>query len=428
MSETTASIHLPVSQMAENLIGSEIIKLAGEVNAKIKQGENIYNFTIGDFNPKIFPIPAELKQEIVTAYNLDETNYPAGDGMLELREAVSSYLQRMQNLSYNTNEILIAGGARPVIYAIYKAIVDPGDGVIYPVPSWNNNHYCHLSGAKQLCIETHPEANFMPTADEIRPFVKDAVLLALCSPLNPTGTTFTKEALSAICEMVLAENKRRGANEKPLYIMYDQIYSALTYGDIEHVDPVSLYPELRNYTIYVDGISKAYAATGVRVGWTFGPERIISKMKSILSHVGAWAPKAEQLATARFLTNETACDNYLKQFKTEINDRLTGFYAGFQALKSEGFNVDAIAPQAAIYLTVQINLLGQTTASGMRLESIADVTKYVLDEAKIAIVPFYAFGASQNSNWFRLSIGTAKTTDVTDAITSLRNALKKLTN
>jgi aspartate aminotransferase len=89
MSEATAKVHLPVSQMAENLIGSEIIKLAGEVNAKIKNGEKIYNFTIGDFNPKIFPIPAELKQEIVKAYELDETNYPAGDGMLELREAVS---------------------------------------------------------------------------------------------------------------------------------------------------------------------------------------------------------------------------------------------------------------------------------------------------------------------------------------------------
>lgn len=426
MGETIESAHLPVSQMAENLIGSEIIKLAGEVNTKIKNGERIYNFTIGDFNPKIFPIPAELKQEIINAYTADETNYPAGDGMLELREAVSGYISRMQKLAYKPSEVLIAGGARPVIYAIYKAIIDSGDGVLFPVPSWNNNHYCHLSGAKPLCIETRPESNFMPTADDIKPFIQDTVLLALCSPLNPTGTTFTKEALSAICELVIEENKRRGDGQKPVYIMYDQIYSALTYGDIEHIDPVSLYPELRNYTIYVDGISKAFAATGVRVGWTFGPERIISKMKSILSHVGAWAPKAEQLATGRYLNNKSACENYLTSFKTEISNRLNGFYEGIQSLKREGFPVNAIAPQAAIYLTIQIDLVGRKTEKGIVLESMTDVTKYVLDEAKIAIVPFYAFGSSKESNWFRLSVGTALMEDVENAVESLRLALVKL--
>ena len=426
MSDILESTRLPVSQMAENLIGSEIIKLAGEVNAKIKKGEKIYNFTIGDFNPKIFPIPQELKQEIIAAYTADETNYPAGDGMLELRESVVNYINRMQSLDYKPNEVLIAGGARPVIYAIYKAIIDPGDGVLFPVPSWNNNHYCHLSGAKPLCIETQPSSNFMPTAADIAPYIQDTVLLALCSPLNPTGTTFTKEALSEICELVIAENKRRGEGQKPVYIMYDQIYSALTYGDIKHYDPVSLYPELKNYTIFVDGISKAFAATGVRVGWTFGPERIVAKMKSILSHVGAWAPKAEQMAAARYLANDSACDTFLTRFKVEITDRLDGFYKGLQQLKSEGLSVDAIAPQAAIYLTVQLDLKGKRSEDGNVLATMADVTKYILDEAKIAIVPFYAFGADKNSNWFRLSVGTAAMDDVEQAIQSLRSALNRL--
>jgi aspartate aminotransferase len=266
----------------------------------------------------------------------------------------------------------------------------------------------------------------MPTAADIAPYIQDTVLLALCSPLNPTGTTFTKEALSEICELVIAENKRRGAGQKPVYIMYDQIYSALTYGDIKHYDPVSLYPELKNYTIFVDGISKAFAATGVRVGWTFGPERIVAKMKSILSHVGAWAPKAEQMAAARYLANDSACDNFLTRFKVEITDRLDGFYKGLQQLKSEGFSVDAIAPQAAIYLTVQLDLKGKRTEDGDVLATMADVTKYILDEAKIAIVPFYAFGADKNSNWFRLSVGTAAMDDVEQAIQSLRSALNRL--
>ena len=179
-----------VSKLAENIIGSEIIKLAGEVNEKIKNGERIFNMTIGDFNPKVFPIPSELKQEIIQAYEDDLTNYPAADGMLELREAVSKLLKERCELDFATNEIVITGGARPAIYTIFKAVVDEGDKVIFPVPSWNNNHYTYLNNAVPVLIETKPENKFMPTADEIAPHLSDASLLALCSPLNPTGTVF----------------------------------------------------------------------------------------------------------------------------------------------------------------------------------------------------------------------------------------------
>lgn len=266
----------------------------------------------------------------------------------------------------------------------------------------------------------------MPTAAEIAPFVKDANLLALCSPLNPTGTTFTEAALRDICTLVLEENKRRGADEKPLYVMYDQIYSMLTFDGIKHVDPVSLFPEMRNYTIFVDGISKAFAATGVRVGWTFGPERIIGKMKSILGHVGAWAPKAEQMASAEYLADNKAVRAYMEAFKAEINKRLRGFYDGMIALKNDGFTVDAIPPQAAIYLTIKLDLIGKTTDTGDVLDSIEKVAAYILNEAKVAIVPFYAFGSSRTSPWFRLSVGTATQKDVDAAISSLRNALERL--
>ena len=412
--------------MAENLIGSEIIKLAGEIRELIAKGERIYNFTIGDFDPKIFPIPSELKAEIIKAYQDDETNYPAADGMADLRKAVGKQIRDWQGLSYAENEILIAGGARPVIYAIYQALLDPGETVLFPAPSWNNNHYTHLSHAKPAFVETKPENNFMPTVEELAPFIQDATLLALCSPLNPTGTVFSKDQLENICDMVIAENKRRSPEQKPLYIMYDQIYWTLTYGDTVHFDPVSLRPELRNYTIFVDGISKSMAATGVRVGWAFGPKKIIDKMKSILGHVGAWSPKAEQMATARFMNDDAAVKNFLGGFKVELEQRLRGFYNGIQTLKSEGFSVNAIAPMAAIYLTVQFELKGKTTADGKVLSTTEEVTSYLLSEAGLAVVPFYAFGASRTSSWYRLSVGTASIADVNEAIESLRRALSKL--
>lgn len=421
------NIDLKVSKLAQNIVGSEIIKLAAEVNEKIKQGEKVYNFTIGDFNPKLFPIPAELKSAIISAYEDDQTNYPAADGMLELRQSVSKLLKERGTLDYKIDEIVIAGGARPVIYAIFKALVDEGDIVVFPVPSWNNNHYTYLNNAKAVLIPTTPENKFMPTAADLKPHISTANLIALCSPLNPTGTTFRKKDLEEICDMILAENQKRLAEDrKPLYLMYDQIYWALTFGETEHHNPVTLRPEMKNYTVFVDGISKSLAATGVRVGWSMGPKKIIEKMKSILTHVGAWAPKAEQVATAAYLNDLTSYDTFLTEIKTKINDRLVRIYTGFQSLKTEGFKVDAIAPEAAIYLTVQFALHGQTKADGTVLKTTQDITKYILDEAKVALVPFYAFGASDDSSWYRLSVGTCKVEEIDAVIESLRSALKKL--
>lgn len=425
MSEIANQV-VKVSDLAHGIIGSEIIKLAGEVNEKIRQGEKIYNMTIGDFNPVQFPIPKELKQYILEEYTADQTNYPEADGMAALRKAVSVFLKERGNLAYDTDEILIAGGARPVIYGIYKTIVNPEDTVIFAVPSWNNNHYSYLNEAKSVIIEAKPEKNFMPSAEDIRPHIQGASLVALCSPQNPTGTVFSKEGLEEICDLVLEENKRRGPEQKPVYLMYDQIYWALTFGNTEHHNPVSLRPEMKAFTVFVDGISKSLSATGVRVGWAMGPKPVIAKMKAILSHVGAWAPKAEQLATARFLNDLPLYDSFIEQQRDKIYTRLKGFYDGFQALKGEGFPVDAIAPQAAIYLTIKFDLHGKRTAEGTVLQTTQAITSYILNEAKLAIVPFYAFGASANSPWYRMSVGTCSVDDIDVVISNLRNALSKL--
>ena len=415
-----------VSLMADNLSGSEIIKLAAEINEKIKNGERIFNFTIGDFDPKIFPIPSELNDAIINAYNDRQTNYPAANGMLELRKAVSAFLKEKEQLNYSPEEILIAGGARPLIYGTFVTLLNAGDTVVFPVPSWNNNHYCHLTQSQQVLVETKPENNFMPTADEIRPHLKKATLLALCSPLNPTGTIFKKEQLESICDLVLEENKRRGNNGKPLYLMYDQIYWVLTFGENQHYNPVTLRPEMRDYTIFIDGISKSLAATGIRVGWGFGPKKIIDKMKSILSHIGAWAPKAEQVAVSKYLKMKPEMNIFISDFKKRVDQRLQKFYLGFIQLKKEGFKVDAIAPQAAIYLTVQLNLSGMKTLDGKLLKNQKDVTQYILDEAKLALVPFSAFGATENSSWYRLSVGTCNSGEIDEVFASLRRVLSGL--
>ncbi|MCH7535306.1 MAG: aminotransferase class I/II-fold pyridoxal phosphate-dependent enzyme [Bacteroidetes bacterium] len=412
--------------MADDLESSPILVLSKAVNKKIAKGENVFNLTVGDFNPKIFPIPSELTEEIIKSYQEGLTNYPPTKGLPELRQAISRYVKRKGNMDYNENEVSVSSGARPLIYATYQTLLDPGDTVLFPVPSWNNHFYSHLAHCKVQSIETTAEDNFMLTADDLKPHIQSANLLALCSPQNPSGTCFTKEQLEDICDLVLEENARRGENEKPVYLLYDQIYWILTHGDVEHVNPVLLRPEMKDFTINIDGISKAFAATGVRVGWATGPEKVMSKMSVIITHMGAWAPKPEQSACARYLTRDNEVDAYLEEMKNKISQRLVAFYDGFKALKAEGFKVDAISPQAAIYLTIQLDLTGKSTSDGIKLNTPKEVNDFILGKAGMALVPFYGFGASDDSSWFRLSVGTTSMEMIEQCLSKLKVALSEL--
>ncbi len=143
--------------------------------------------------------------------------------------------------------------------------------------------------------------------------------LCLNSPLNPTGTAFTREDLLGICEAVLEENEGRARRgERPLFLLYDQIYWMLCFGGVKHVTPPELIPEMARYTVFVDGISKGFAATGLRVGWAVGPVDVISRMSDELGHVGAWAPRAEQVATVGLLDDPEAIRQFEAVFQREL--------------------------------------------------------------------------------------------------------------
>lgn len=416
---------MKVSKLAANLIGSEIIKIGNEVNDLKAKGANIANLTIGDLNSNIYPIPSQMKEGIQKAYQENLTNYPPANGLLSLRKSISADLKNRWDLDYSTDDILVAGGSRPLIYATFKTIVDEGDKVVYPIPSWNNNHYAYLTAADKVEVETSQSNNFLPTADDLKPHLKDAVLLALCSPLNPTGTMFTKEQLSEICELVIEENTHRASDQKPLYLMYDQIYAMLTFGE-EHFNPVSLYPEMKDYTIFIDGTSKCFAATGVRVGWGFGPSEVINKMKALLTHVGAWAPKPEQQAVAEFLENTEDVDGFVGDFKGKISDSLKVLHEGIQDMKSRGFEVDSIKPMGALYLTIQLDYIGKTKPDGTQIVDSSDLVFYLIKEAGVALVPFSAFGNSRNMAWFRSSVGGLSIDEVRELFPRLEAALEKL--
>jgi aspartate aminotransferase len=407
---------MKLSRLAEEITTSPILTIAAQINEKKAAGENIFNFTVGDFDSNIFPIPDLLKEETVKAYEDNQTNYPGAFGMPEFREGIAQTLNRICGLNYTAAEVQIASGSRPLIYACYQVIVDPGDKVVFPGPSWNNDYYTLLTNTRATVVETSPENDFMPTADELRPHLDDAQMLALCSPQNPTGTVFTRERLKEICDLVVDVNQRRAADEKPLYVMFDQVYWLLTFGDVAFHHPLSVCPKIKDYAVFIDGLSKSFAGTGIRVGWATAPAHILPKMRALIAHIGAWAPKPEQVAAGKFLLNTQAVDAYLDQFRAELQNRLQGFYDGFMALKNKGFPVDAIAPQAAIYLTVKIDLVGKTTPDGIRLTNADAVHEYLLNTVKLGVLPFSWFGAKSYGDWFRISVGTCRQKDVTEVL------------
>lgn len=410
-----------LSTLARGLVGSEILKIASEIRSLVAQGRSICNLTVGDFSPTEFRIPRQLESEIAAALAAGETNYPPSDGVLDLRKAVIRYYETELGLSYPLESVMIAGGARPVIYAAYAAVVDPGDKVVYPIPSWNNNHYTYLTRGQAAEIAVGPETNFLPTAEQLRPHVHDARLICICTPLNPTGTVMARDEVEKIARLVVEENERRAARgERALFLLWDQVYWMLTFGENRHYPPPAVVPESAQWTIFVDGISKAFAATGLRVGWTVAPPYVTSRMRDIIGHIGAWAPRPEQIATARFLTRHDEIVAYHDGMIRALQIRLDLLYSGIEAMRAEGLPVRAIAPQGAIYLSVQFDLIGNGFSSN------EEIRRFLLERAGFAIVPFQAFGLKQEDGWFRLSVGAVSPEEIRAGLERVRAALKSV--
>lgn len=416
---TPTAPHQGLGEMVSSLVGSEILRIAGEVRALAEKGQPVLNLTVGDFSPKQFRIPRELEQGIARALAAGQTNYPPSDGVPELKRAVTDFYREALALDYPQDGILIAGGARPLIYALFRAVLDPGDKVVYPVPSWNNNHYCHLAAARDVAVETSAANGFQPTAEELAPHLADATLLALNSPLNPAGTGFSREQLRAIAQLVVDENRRRGPSAKPLFLLYDQIYWLIAATSAPHTTPVELVPEVAPYTLMIDGISKAFAATGLRVGWAVGPPFLISRMKDFLGHVGAWAPRPEQVATAELFADAALVQTLSGAIREGINLRLAALDRGLMRLAEKGYPVKHLPPTGALYLSVHFDLIRPKG----RFENNRALRQYLLEQAGFAVVPFHAFGTRADNGWFRLSVGAVGVEEIAPAIDRVEAAL-----
>lgn len=417
------------SHMASSMVGSSILKVANEIRALKEQGVAVADMTVGDFSPAEFPIAETYAQYLTEAIQEGDTNYPPSAGEHELRTAVKEHILRTLGLDYPIDGICIVSGGRPSLYATYRLLVDPGELVLFPVPSWNNHNYRDTCQVRVRGILARPEDAFQPTVDLLAPHARDARLIVLNTPQNPSGGVMRKEEVERFGHFLVEENNRRQATgEKPLYLLYDQIYSLLTFPGFQHYSPVTLVPECAPYVIHADGISKGFCATGLRCGWFVAPPAIARKVVALGTHVGAWAPRPVQVATARWLRNREAMDSWLADMLVDVRERLEILHHGIQDMKAEGLPVDTIEPQGAIYISVKFQLEGMRTKEGKVLENNEDIRSFLLHEASFAVVPFSAFGVEEHEEdgWSRASVGAASRQEIQDALPRLRTAIQSL--
>ena len=398
----------------DSMEGSQILGIVSQVRKLESQGISICNLTIGDFNPDQFPIPEGFANRVFESYQQQQTNYPPSSGVQELREAIANMYRTELGIECDASWVCIASGARPPIYATWRMFVAAGEQSVSFLPAWNIGYYAHLNQSNHRFLPTTVHSNFHPTVEQVEDILPTTQLLILNTPLNPTGTMIGKDVLTGICEAIVRENKRR--TTRPVMLMFDHVYWMITHGE-EHYVPGQLVPEVAPYVVYIDALSKNFTGTGLRVGWAVLPPDVQPKMATLLAHMGAWACRPEQHATAWLLRNRDVRERYREELCLGAKKRLQVLYEAVCDMQGKGFPIYAIPPQGAIYLSVCFELIGKGFSTN------EEIRMWILKEAHVAIVPFQAFDMPENSGWFRLSVGTVSAEELQQAMYRIEKAL-----
>ena len=407
-----------LSEMANGMERSRILTIAASVREMISQGKEVAPFTVGDFSPEQFEVPNELVSGIIDAVSERETNYPPAAGIPDLRDSLAQWMSQKYEIDVSSNGIIVGSGARPVLYASFRLLLEPGDGLAHGVPAWNNHYYVHLNDAVDIPIPGTPESRFLPTAEAIQQRIKNIRVLILNSPLNPTGTCFTETEMIDICNVILAENQQRKQDgRKPVMLVYDQVYSTMTAPGIKHVHPVQVSPDMIDYTITLDAISKSLTGTGLRLGWMALPPDLAAPVVALIGHMGAWPARPIQKAAAKLYAQPELLESYFVDLDKRIAERMDALIQRLDSLSE--FGVSYVNPEGGIYLTAQFNLFGV-----LNVRTNEEIRQWLLESAGVAIVPFQAFGLEEETGWFRISIGAVSVNDIISAMDRLEAALK----
>ncbi len=317
-----------------------------------------------------FDTPWRVRDEAIYSLEQGRTFYTSNSGLKELKEEIAVYLDRKYDLHYNpANEIIVTVGGSEAIDLAFRAMLDPGDEVLIPQPSYVSYDPCTvLTGGVPVPIPLKEENEFRLTAQELEDAITDKTkILVLPFPNNPTGAVMERKDLEALVDVIIKHD---------LFVLTDEIYSELSYGKEEHVS-IASFSGMKERTIYINGFSKAFAMTGWRLGYACGPENIISQMLKIHQYAIMCAPTTSQYAAVEALKN---CDEEVAAMKEEYNGRRR-----YLVRRLREMGLKCFEPYGAFYIFPSIQEFGMTS------EEFA--TRF-LQEQKVAVVPGSAFGAS----------------------------------
>ncbi len=389
-----------------NKIGvSPTMKIAQAAKELLANGENLIDLSVGEPD---FPTPQNIKDAAVKALENNLTKYTINAGTIELREAVARKLKIENELDYGVNEIIISAGAKQCVFNAIQAIVYSGDEVIIPAPYYvSYPAIVSIAHGKSIFINTDEQNNFKMTPKQL----KDAItprtkLLIICNPSNPTGAAYTKEDLEEMTEIL---------EEGNFYILTDEIYEKIIYDDFKFTSVASLSEKIKDKTIVVNGHSKSYSMTGWRIGYAAGPERVIKEMAKVQSHSTSNASSISQAAAVEALLGP---QNSVEIMRREFERRRNFLHS--EITKIPG--VTCVKPMGAFYVFPNASSYFGKTNSSVTIENSFDLAMYLLNEAKVAVVPGSSFGAE---GFLRLSYSTSME-NLKEGILRIKTALSKL--
>jgi len=367
---------LSVSKRIENLGISPTMKVAGEAIAMKANGENVIDLSVGEPD---FPTPQNIKEAAKRAIDNGHTKYTLNSGTVELRKAIADSLKRDYNIKYGLDEIIVSSGAKHSIFNTIMATVQIDDEVIIPAPYWvSYPQMVKLAHGDPVIVPTTEETGFKITREKllnaITPYTKAIIL---CNPSNPTGSAYTKDELEMIAEVV---------TENRIFVIADEIYAKLIYDDFEFTSFASLSEEIKKRTVLINGVSKAYAMTGWRVGYAAGPQNIITGINTLQSHSTSHASSIAQQATVEALNGP---QNVIEEMRKEFEKRRNFLYTELNTIKG----ISCSKPEGAFYLFPNITGLFNKTYGDKTIKNSNDFAMYLLQTAKAAVVPGSAFGA-----------------------------------
>ncbi|WP_416197975.1 MAG: Aminotransferase [Sporanaerobacter sp.] len=362
-----------------------------EITAKAKsmkdQGIDVVSFGAGepDFNT-----PENIVEEGIKAIKEGKTRYTPASGILELKEAVCEKLKRDNNLTYSPKNIIISSGAKHSIYNALMAITNPGDEIIISVPYWvSYPELIKLAGGKPIFIKTKEENDFKYTLEDLNNALSDKTkAIILNSPNNPTGTFYNKNELEKIADWAVKNN---------IFVISDEIYEKLVYDGENHVSIASLDDKIKDLTILINGMSKAYAMTGWRIGYAAANEEITKVMSNIQSHTTSNPCSISQYASVEGLSGDQSSVEKMKKHFEERRNFMVDTVNSIEGLSCR-------KPKGAFYVMVNITKIKGKTIRGMKIEDSLDFAKLLLDEGKVAVIPGIGFG---DDDYIRLSYATS---------------------